>query len=342
MPNDNLTTKDYFDLSDDAYLNMSFSPEQENGWTVLNQTQNPDTGYEAVAFKAPNGEIIIAHRGSDSPSIDREALGNPIKDWTESNLAIIKGEVPPQFHDADAFAQEIIQEYGSEITHTGHSLGGALAQLAAHKNGGNAVTFDPPGTSEVIQNSDLFENEINHDQFKTLLVQNSMVSSVNTQIGNLTKIDLYDGDSGLLEKGIKLLKLTESNIDGTHPTIDDHSMDSIRKAFAENGEIEPSFLSNMSTVIESDVHEFVEKFTGQDESMDNQFSPDYGQDTVLNELNSDNQFTSESGFVLPDQLPATGADASDAAVLDIASELESNINLMYTNLEKLSTSISGI
>ena len=60
------------------------------------------------------------------------------------------------------------------------------------------------------------------------------------------------------------------------------------------------------------------------------------------ELNSDNQLSPESSFVLPDELPATGADASDAAVLGIASELESNINLMYTNLEKLASSISGI
>ena len=356
MPNDNLTTKDYFDLSDGAYINMSFSSEQENGWTVINQTQNPNTGYEAVAFKAPNGEIIIAHRGSDSlsSSIDKETIGNPIKDWTESDLAIANGEVPPQFHDADAFSKEIMQEHGDQITHTGHSLGGALAQLTAHKNGGNAVTFDPPGTSEVIQNSDLFENEINHNQFQTLVVQNSAVSSINTQIGNLTKIDLFDGNTNVHLKG--------------------HYMENIQNAFADNGEIDSSFLSNMSTETESAFHEFAESampvlnvlepaidplFDAKEfieDSAENLmdgirnikneiFDTDDSAESVLEqqeELKPNGHQVADNDIVLPDDFQSSGVDASDSAVLGIASELESNINLMYTNLERLASSINGI
>ncbi len=330
MPNDNLTTKDYFNLSEDAYSN---DQNLKEGWELLEQINNKQTGYAAIAIKAPNGEIIISHRGT-----------NGLRDIND-DIDLAQGEVPAQFQDADSFTKEVINEYGTEVTHTGHSLGGALAQLAAHKNGNSAVAFDPPGTAEVIQKSDLFEDEINHDQFQTLVVQNSVVSSVGTQIGNLTKIDLYDGDSNpdLKDHVMDTLHtLTKKDIfDGsTNLTMNNHKMGNIQKAFDDNGEIDSSFLSNMSTETESDFHESVENFftpnTGQDESIE---------DYILQkqqELNSDGQFTPDSGFVLPDQLPETGADIDSSTVQSIAAELESNINLMYTNLEKLSSSINGI
>lgn len=51
-----------------------------------------------------------------------------------------------------------------------------------------------------------------------------------------------------------------------------------------------------------------------------------------------------SEMILPKVLPATGADVevSDVAVQNIAAELETNMNMLFSNLEKFTSTIEGI
>ncbi|MGC6366894.1 MAG: tandem-95 repeat protein [Candidatus Marinamargulisbacteria bacterium] len=96
-------------------------------------------------------EYAIAYRGSD----DRG-------DWIKSNKPILDDKLPEQYKDGKKFADEL-QKYlidrniETEITtkdfaYTGHSLGGALAQLVAVKNQavGNVYTYNAPGVGHLL------------------------------------------------------------------------------------------------------------------------------------------------------------------------------------------------
>ena len=265
MPEDiKLTDEDFLNLSDKSYLNQSFAPDQGN-WEVIGQVPNSgndtmtETGYSAVAFRSPTGEIVIAHRGSDPIEglLDPEHIGNPRKDWPESNAAIVRGEVPPQFNDADNFTKEIMELTGSKVTHTGHSLGGALAQLSAHKNGGDSIAFENPGVGEVIQNNDEFDNEIKSESHRSILVQNSFVSSINSQIGEVTKIagpvgvgdivkevirdtaDIVD-HSGIVDKLMPDRNLMKENFNG-------HGIEYIKDAYNNDGNLNENVIVDSGT-----------------------------------------------------------------------------------------------
>lgn len=80
-----------------------------------------DDGFFAVAFKKDD-ELVIAIRGSDE-----------LSDWTSSNINIIKDILPSQFVSLQQFTDHVIKEYGEDkkLSFTGHSLGGALSNLAS-------------------------------------------------------------------------------------------------------------------------------------------------------------------------------------------------------------------
>lgn len=50
----------------------------------------------------------------------------------------------------------------------------------------------------------------------------------------------------------------------------------------------------------------------------------------------------QGGMVLPDELPATGADVSDVDIENISRELEANTDLLFQNIEKYKSSVQGI
>lgn len=265
MPNNNVTPKKFLELSNESYRNESLprNTTSEDGWTVIGQTQNHDTGYAAIAYQGPNGEIVIAHRGSDSPheiSDGDISIGNSRKDWLESNKALVEGRVPPQFQDANEFTKNIYNQYEGEtaITHTGHSLGGALAQLTAHKYGSDAVTFDNPGVHEVIvNNGDVFGgDEIKHENFKSYLSLNSFVSAVNTQIGEPTKLNI-DKLLGRDEASNKsnILGTADRAWDTGKGLTDRHDLNNISQVFGEDGQPLGEFIQDMSTMQESEANQ---------------------------------------------------------------------------------------
>lgn len=93
-------------------------------------------GFNAVSYKNGN-EIVIAFRGTDS-----------FLDIAISDLQIALGKIPQQANSAIKYYEMVRQAYPDcEITITGHSLGGALAQYVASAKNENAVTFNAPGIS---------------------------------------------------------------------------------------------------------------------------------------------------------------------------------------------------
>ena len=139
------------------------------------------TGLTAAAFERqgdPDRRIVLAFRGSDEKedwlgpnvqlALDGDLLGaaglpGPQIDRTRKQMAEVQRAIAgavtpgmqdwhPQFEEALNYALKIHREYGADhrIEVTGHSLGGAHAQVVAHTFGWGGRTFDAPGARNII------------------------------------------------------------------------------------------------------------------------------------------------------------------------------------------------
>ncbi len=135
---------------------LAYSPEEArfnlpSGWNLVDEVNH--YGYQAVTFKK-GSDIVIAHRGTDDP-----------KDIISNSLLYLK-TVPTHAIAGINYAYEIQTKYGKGFTysHTGHSLGGAVAELIALETRTTGVSFDAPGIKEtaekVVEPSKLTENKI--------------------------------------------------------------------------------------------------------------------------------------------------------------------------------------
>ena len=95
-------------------------------------------GFQAAAFSGPGG-IVISFRGS-----------HQAEDWVV-NAAYGIGMNTIRFSQAENFAVREAKAFAAafegEIYITGHSLGGAIAQIVGNRNGYKFVTFNAPGVA---------------------------------------------------------------------------------------------------------------------------------------------------------------------------------------------------
>ncbi len=135
------------------------------GYTYIAQ-ESSGTGFGAIAVQAPDGKVIIGYRGTDFPS--GEELQELMKEYTKLGVSerqidlggkvgdaiadaqIILGEQEvTQINEALAFAEKVSKQTHvniQEITTTGHSLGGGLAQSVAIQYDLEGYTFNGVGT----------------------------------------------------------------------------------------------------------------------------------------------------------------------------------------------------
>ncbi|PPJ41863.1 MULTISPECIES: hypothetical protein [unclassified Pseudoxanthomonas] len=110
---------------------------------------NPKTGYQGTIYqRTDTGEFVVAHRGTE---FDREAK----QDGLIADGGMVLGRVNAQASEAIALtqrAQNYANRYGEEnrapppeVTVTGHSLGGTLAQITAHRFHLRGEAFNPYG-----------------------------------------------------------------------------------------------------------------------------------------------------------------------------------------------------
>lgn len=136
------------------YARMSQQAYQNNGGTpppgfdvVPVGIPAASNGFQGAAYFNPTtGELVIAFAGTDSPG----------DVWNDLQIGL--SLIPSQFDSAKEFYDAAVAAVPSHssITVTGHSLGGALAQLVSASrsqegstNPPEAVTFNAPGVQSI-------------------------------------------------------------------------------------------------------------------------------------------------------------------------------------------------
>ncbi|MBK0011062.1 hemolysin [Stenotrophomonas sp. S41] len=101
------------------------------------------SGYQGTIYKnVKTGDYVVAHRGTE---FDRELLKDGVVD-----VGMVTGKLNAQLHDAlelTRLAKEMAERDHKPLTVTGHSLGGALAQITAHHYNLPGEAFNPYGAA---------------------------------------------------------------------------------------------------------------------------------------------------------------------------------------------------
>lgn len=142
------TTIDYALMAGSAYrttrdrINWLPAPQ---GWEQFFPVPDPTTatafpvlaGFEAIAF-AKGSEIVISYAGTDPRYV------SPTSPDMSTNIALARGQWADQLLQAAEYYLQVkaANPVGTNITLTGHSLGGGLAALIAVFFGVQASTFD--------------------------------------------------------------------------------------------------------------------------------------------------------------------------------------------------------
>ncbi|MCK5916321.1 MAG: DUF2974 domain-containing protein, partial [Deltaproteobacteria bacterium] len=151
LVNAQLSEKAYsdFDQSDVDNATTAYTDSNGSDWTVyaVSETGSYDSGFSGVAFRnVDTKEVVVAYRGTDGP-----------RDVTPDLQAGLGQNVPNQYHQAKDFYDAVLDKTGTpsatSITLTGHSLGGALAQLVGAVTGAETQTYNAPGVKDVLYNN---------------------------------------------------------------------------------------------------------------------------------------------------------------------------------------------
>ncbi len=167
-----------------------------SNWTVLSIDSKYVTpgagGFAAVAYGLDANDdgiyeqVVIAYRGSDNPA-----------DWLGADSEIALGQIPTeQLSEAVAFYAAVNATYGTDngnnLSITGHSLGGALAQLVSANFGNYAVTFNAPGMANQKKTMDfLYSNVLNY------VIMNDVVGTMGEHVGNTLYFTPTETSTGL-------------------------------------------------------------------------------------------------------------------------------------------------
>lgn len=126
----------YYSLND-RIIFFKFFKEEFEKWEIVyidnrraSSIESNATGFYSVVFKNKfTGKYVISYRGSEKYPIE-EAY----KDFVETDLKIGLGQKPVQFYDGLDVFNKVYKKFNlskEDISITGHSLGGGIAQYVA-------------------------------------------------------------------------------------------------------------------------------------------------------------------------------------------------------------------
>ena len=141
------------------------------------RTEIPDSEFRADVFKGPDGQYVVAFKGTTFTSLE---------DWKNS---VQQGTSNPSeyYTRAMKIADRINVMQPGNVEYVGHSLGGGLASVAAAMHGSPATTFNAAGLND-----------------NTLLSKGVQPNSGNTDayyVGGDILSGLQDNTLGLMPRG---------------------------------------------------------------------------------------------------------------------------------------------
>ncbi|MCX4274921.1 MAG: DUF2974 domain-containing protein, partial [Candidatus Gastranaerophilales bacterium] len=144
----------------------------------------------AFYYNETLNEGVIAYRGTERNGLGENVLD--LKDW-QNDLMLMQDKIPTQFYDALYFYNTVYNQYkdkGTTIYITGHSLGGALAQLVSSCSAGThqTFTFNAPGVMHLLDNIKTqtgTQLKNNYSHITNYSVMNDWCGMVHTHIGKL-------------------------------------------------------------------------------------------------------------------------------------------------------------
>jgi hypothetical protein len=149
-------------------------------------------GFSARAFVSPSGDrVVLAIAGS-----------NEWRDWTGPNPTFITPSGAPTaamtdyVEEAADMVALLRRDYpGAEVMLTGHSLGGAIAQIVAHVGGLDATTFNAPGVGGTVdaftgQLSQLGAPRAGPHETVNYRIYGDLVSTAGSELGSVRTVTL--------------------------------------------------------------------------------------------------------------------------------------------------------
>lgn len=141
---------------DDGYpYDTTITNDQKQNWKIVSiHDTNAQNGFYACIVETSPGNAVVCFRGSENP----ENRDNLVNDWIYADVGLLHSTCTNQQAEVERFLaanKDLLSKYDN-ITMTGHSLGGNLAEYAtimSYKYGldkkiKQCVSLDGPGFSD--------------------------------------------------------------------------------------------------------------------------------------------------------------------------------------------------
>ena len=164
--------KDWNRATDDDLRNLGLMDAKG-----IKLTEIPDSDFRADVFKGPDGQYVVAFKGTTFTSL--EDWKNSVQQGTSN---------PSDYYDrALKIAKRINATQSGNVEYVGHSLGGGLASAASAMYGSPATTFNAAGLNDnTLLSHGIVPNSGNTDAY---YVEGDILSS------------LQDNTLGLMSRG---------------------------------------------------------------------------------------------------------------------------------------------